>query len=168
MAISNVMSESLISAGNAMKMAEIRRGLNKELGNKAGVLSAEIKLDGGRGADTRKKEEELEKTKEKASKICAKSMEALSTMNNDLRSAAEEDLEERSAEKKRTEKAAEKKRAEKEEQQHRLEKAADKKAEGTDRSEGAQETGSVNIVADGITPETGVVESVGVRVDVKM
>ena len=168
MAISNVMSESLISAGNSMKMAEIRQGVNKELGNRAGVLNAEIKLDGGRGADTRKKEEELEKTEEKASKISAKSMEALSDINNDLRGAAAEELEERMAEKKRAEKAAEKKRTEKEEQERRLEKATDKKAEETSPDEGALETSYVNVVADGITPETGVVEAVGTKVDVKM
>ena len=34
-----------------MKMAEIRQGLNKEMENRADVLNAEIKLDGGRGAD---------------------------------------------------------------------------------------------------------------------
>ena len=54
MAISSIMSQSLISAGNAMKMAEIRQGFNKEMENRADVLNAEIKLDGGRGADTRK------------------------------------------------------------------------------------------------------------------
>ena len=167
MAISSVMSESLISAGNAMKMAEIRQGLNKELGNKAGVLNSEIKLDGGRGADTGKKEKELEKTEEKASKLSAKSIEALSDMNNDLRSASEEDLKERRAEKKRTEKAAEKKRTEKEEREYRLEKASDKKEDEASLKEGTQETGFVNIVADGITPETGVVGSVGTKVDVK-
>ena len=167
MAISNVMSESLISAGNAMKMAEIRQGLNKKLENKAGVLSAEIKLDGGRGTDTGKKKEELEKTEEKASKISAKSIEALSDMNNDLRSAVKKELEERRAEKKKTEKAAEKKRIEKEEQKRRPEKASDKTEEEAGRNEGAQEIGSVNIVADVIMPETGVVESVGTKVDVK-
>ena len=127
MAISSVMSEALISAGNAMKMAEIRQGLNKELGK----------------------------------------IETLSDMNNDLRSASEEDLKERRAEKKRTEKAAEKKRTEKEESEHRLEKASDKKEDEASLKEGTQETGSVNIVADGITPETGVVGSVGTKVDVK-
>lgn len=104
MAISNVMSKSLISAGNAVKMAEIRRGLN-----------------------------------------------------NELRSAAKEDLEEKRAEKKRTEKAAEKKKTEK----------ADQERKETDLNEGAGEMGSVNIAADGITPETGVVETVGTKVDVK-
>ena len=40
-------------------------------------------------------------------------------------------------------------------------------AEETNLDEGAQETNHVNVVADGITPETGVVESVGTNVDVK-
>ncbi len=167
MAISNVMSESLISAGNAVKMAEIRRGLTKELEAKAGVLSAEIKLDGGRGADTGKKEKELEKTEEKASGISAKSTEVLSEMNNELQSVAKEDLEEKRAEKKRTEKAAEKKKTEKAEQERKSEKASDKKAKETGLNEGARETGSVNIAADGIRPETGLVEAVGTKVDVK-
>ena len=40
MAISSIMSQSLISAGNAMKMAEIRQGFNKEMENRADVLNA--------------------------------------------------------------------------------------------------------------------------------
>lgn len=170
MAISSIMSRSLISAGNTMKMAEIRQGLNKEMEHRAGVLNAEIKLDGGRGADTRKKEEELEKTEEKASKINVEAMNSLSEMNNELRSAANRDQEEARAEKKQAEKLSEKRKTDKEEQAKRLEKLQEKNVGETTNKESdeiAEGTTFVNFVADGITPASGVVEDVGGKVDIK-
>lgn len=170
MAISSIMSQSLISAGNAMKMAEIRQGFNKEMENRADVLNAEIKLDGGRGADARKKEEELEKTEEKASKVNAEAMNSLSEINNELRSAANRELEEARAEKKQAEKVAEKRKAEKEEQAKRLEKAEEKNEMDTAlgaSEESAEGTSVVNCVVDEITPVSGVVEGVGGKVDIK-
>ncbi len=170
MAISSIMSQSLISAGNAMKMAEIRQGFKKEMENRADVLNAEIKLDGGRGADTRKKVEELEKTEEKASKGNAEAMNSLREINNELRSAANRELEEARAEKKQAEKVAEKRKAEKEEQAKRLEKAEEKNEMDTAlgaSEESAEGTSVVNCVVDEITPVSGVVEGVGGKVDIK-
>ncbi len=169
MAISGIMSQSLISAGNSMKMAEIRQGLNKDLENRAGVLNAEIKLDGGRGADTRKKEEEIEKTEEKASKVNAEAMNSLSEINNELRSAANSELAER-AEKKQAEKISEKRKAEKEEQAKQRKKMEEKNAGETGNigsGEIAEGNTVVNCIADGVTPVSGVVEDVGRKVDIK-
>ena len=66
MSLSNVMSKSLISAGNSMQMARIQHGIKQKMDNEAGVLNAEIKLDGGRGGDVKKKKEELKEAEEKA------------------------------------------------------------------------------------------------------
>lgn len=170
MAISSIMSQSLISAGNAMKMAEIRQGFNKEMENRADVLNTEIKLDGGRGADTRKKEEELEKTEEKASKISTETMNSLSEINNELQSAANKELEEARAEKKQAEKISEKRKTEKEERAKRLEKAEEKNEMDTAlgaSEESAEGTSVVNCVVDEIIPVSGVVEGVGGKVDIK-
>ena len=170
MAISSIMSRSLISAGNTMKMAEIRQGLNKEMKNRAGILNAEIKLDGGRGADTRKKEEELEKTEEKTSKISTETMNSLSEINNELQSAANKELEEARAEKKQAEKISEKRKTEKEERAKRLENMEEKNS-GETSNNGSDEIAEgntvVNCIADGITPDSGVIDSVGGKVDIK-
>jgi len=170
MAISSIMSQSLISAGNAMKMAEIRQGFNKEMENRADVINTEIKLDGGRGADTRKKEEELEKTEEKASKVNAEAVNFLSEINNELQSAANKEQEEARAEKKQAEKISEKRKTEKEERAKRLEKMEEKNS-GETSNNGSDEIAEgntvVNCIADGITPASGVVEDVGGKVDIK-
>ena len=97
-------------------------------------------------------------------------MNSLSEMNNELRSAANRDQEEARAEKKQAEKLSEKRKADKEEQAKRLEKLQEKNVGETTNKESdeiAEGTTFVNFVADGITPDSGVIDSVGRKVDIK-
>ena len=47
MSVSNVMSSSLISAANSMKVARMQNGIKKQMEDRAGVLEAEIKQEKG-------------------------------------------------------------------------------------------------------------------------
>lgn len=194
MAISNAMSTSLISASSSMKMVRTQQGTKKQMEGKAGVLKAEINLDGGRGGDTKKKEAELEGVQDKATKIENSQMNNISEMNENMKWAAKEDqkeqeaarvAEEKRAEKKKAKKAAEKKQAEKKAQEERLEKLAEKNIrietdDKTNESDSAGETkvldgeasmavsGTVDITSEGITPATPKPDSVGAKVDVQV
>lgn len=97
MAISNAMSTSLISASSSMKMVRTQQGAKKQMDGKAGVLEAEINLDGGRGGDTKKKEAELLGVQEKANKIESSQMNSISEMNENMKRAAKEDQKEQEA-----------------------------------------------------------------------
>ncbi|WP_051656707.1 hypothetical protein [Butyrivibrio sp. AE3004] len=57
MALTNVMTQSLISASTSMKQIQLQQGVKKQMDGKAGVLDAEIKRDEASGADTTKKKE---------------------------------------------------------------------------------------------------------------
>ena len=60
MALSNVMTRSLISASSSMKQVKAQHAIKSQMEGKAGVLEAEIKQDSCRGGDVTKKKEELE------------------------------------------------------------------------------------------------------------
>ena len=134
MAISNVMTRSLLSASSAMKQVRAQEGIKKQMEGKAGVLKAEIKQDSGRGGDTAKKEEELAVMEKKATDIGNMQMNQLSEMNKNMDQASKADAEEQ----KRAEKLEEqrdKKRAEKREQLGELQ---EKIAESTVSVDGAE------------------------------
>lgn len=134
MAISNVMTKSLLSASSAMKQVRAQEGIKKQMEGKAGVLKAEIKQDSGRGGDTAKKEEELAAVEKKATDIGNMQMNQLSEMNKNMDQASKADAEEQ----KRAEKLEEqrdKKRAEKREQLGELQ---EKIAESTVSVDGAE------------------------------
>ncbi len=155
MALSGIMTTSLLSANNSMKIARVQQGSKIQMDGHAGVLDAEIKLDSARGGEVRKKQEELEETKKKASEIEESTMNTLSAAAGDLKKAAKEDLEAR-----RAEKAEEKKKAE--------EAAEKKKAEKKATEEGTSiEGATINVVVDGVTPSAGTTGTVGVSVDEK-
>lgn len=175
MAISNVMSQSLINAKSSMKMARVQSNAKKQMDGKANVLKAEIKQDKSSGTDVKRKEEELAVTEEKSSKINKSAMNTLSELNSELKQAAKIDAEEaraeKAAEKKKAEKAAEKKKAEKQAQKERIEKASgNNTAEGTEKTSATpEESGhsvSVNVVADTITPSSKPVSTTGAKFDV--
>ena len=152
MAITNIMTQSLISANTSMQIARVQHGAKKEMDGHAGVLDAEIKQDEARGGDVKKKKEELEETKKKASELEASTMNTLTSTNEELKKAAKEDQEAR-----RTEKAEEKKKAE---------KAAEKKKEETEET--VFDASTINVVVDGVTPSTGPSDPVGENVDAKV
>ena len=182
MALSSIMTQSLLAANTSRQIAHVQQGVKKQMDGHAGVLEAEIKLDGARGADTKKKQEELEETQKKAAELTATTVNTLATANEDLKKASKEDLEaqraEKAAEKKKAEKAAEKKKAEKEAAEERIEKAKVSTSESGEVSdegvavstEGTVLDGaSIDIVSSGITVSTGSVsEPAGKNVDVKV
>ena len=180
MALSGIMTTSLLSANNSMKIARVQQGAKNQMDGHAGVLDAEIKLDSARGGDVKKKQEELEETKKKASELEESTMNTLSAASDDLKKAAKDDLEAR-----RAEKAEEKKKAEKEAEKKKAEKATEERIEKIGEAatsetgevpdgdysvsiEGTQlEGATINVVVDGVTPSTGVTGTIGVSVDEK-
>lgn len=128
MAISNVMTKSLVSASSAMKQIKAQQGIKKQMEGKAGVLKAEIKQDSGRGGDTAKKEEELAAVEKKATDIGNMQMNQMAEMNKNMNEASKADAEE-------LEEQREKKRAERKEH---LEELQEKIAESTVSVDGAE------------------------------
>ena len=182
MALSSIMTRSLLSANTSRQIAHVQHGVKKQMDGHAGVLDAEIKMDGARGGDTKKKQEELEETKKKASALEETTMNTLATANVDMKKAAKEDQEaqkaEKAAEKKKAEKAAEKKKAEKKAEEERIEKAKVSTSESGEASDEAQadsaeetvlDGASIDMVSSGISVSTGPVsEPAGKNVDVKV
>ena len=178
MALSSIMTGALLAANTSRKIAHVQHAVKNQMDGRAGVLDAEIKLDGARGGDTKKKQEELEKTKKKASELEESTINTLTMANEDLKKASEEDLEAQRAEKKKAEKAAEKKKAEKEAAEERIEKvkvSTPESGEVSDESAAVSTEGtvldgtSIDIVSSGITVSTGgVSEPAGKNVDVKV
>ena len=73
--MSNASMKALISADASMDQVKIQGAAKGQAEGKAGVLKAEIKLDSGRGGDTKKKEEEL---REQGDEFAKKAKQALS------------------------------------------------------------------------------------------
>ncbi len=181
MALSNIMTPSLLSANNSVKLARVQQGAKNQMDGHAGVLDAEIKLDSARGGDVKKKQEELEETKKKASELEESTMNTLSAATDDLKKAAKDDLEvrraEKAEEKKKAEKAAEKKKAEKKAAEERIEKIGEAAVSETgEASDGALsvsvegisvEGGTINVGVDGVTPSSGASGTIGLSVDEK-
>ncbi len=183
MALSSIMTRSLLSANSSRQIARVQQNVKKQMDGHAGVLDAEIKLDGARGGDTKKKQEELEETKKKASALEETTINTLTAANEDLKEAAKADQEEqraeKAAEKKKAEKAAAKKKAEKKAEEERIEKAAEISISDSDEiteagkvisTEGTALDGSlIDISSSGITVSTGTVpEPTGKNMDVKV
>ena len=180
MALSSIMTQSLLSANTSRQIAHVQHAAKKEMDGHAGVLDAEIKLDGARGGDTKKKQEELEETQKKASELTEATVNTLSTANEDLKKAAKEDQEaqraEKAAEKKKAEKAVEKKKTEKKAEEERIEKAKVSTSESDEVSDDGKvistegtslNAPTINVVVDTITPNAGAPKVIGGEVDVK-
>ena len=180
MAFTNIMTQSLLSANTSMKIARVQQGAKNQMDGHAGVLDAEIKLDSARGGDVKKKQEELEETKKKASELEASTVNTLSTANEDLKKAAKEDQEakraEKAEEKKKAENAAEKKKAEKETKEEKIEKIRTSASESGETPDGIDTvsaegtvfgSSTINVVVDSVTPSSGSTGTVGVKVDVE-
>lgn len=88
MAISNIMTRSLISAGNFIKTARMQNGIQKQLDDRVGVLEAEISQEKGNAPD---KQKELLKTEENAAKVGEATITTLSDTNKTIAEGAKED-----------------------------------------------------------------------------
>ena len=167
MAISDVMSKSLISASSSIKAARMQNGIKKQMEDRAGVLEAEIKQEKGNAPE---KQKELEKTEKKASRVENMTMDTLSGMNTDLMKAAKEDKEkaraEKTAEKKKAERIAEQKRVGKKEQEKASDSENEEHIKDREPDNDPSNAGFLNIMADSMTPGTGTIDPLGIKVDV--
>ena len=167
MAISDVMSKSLISASSSIKAARMQNGIKKQMEDRAGVLEAEIRQEKGNAPE---KQKELEKTEKKASRVENMTMDTLSGMNTDLMKAAKEDKEkaraEKTAEKKKAEKQADEKRANKKEKEKASDSENEEHIKDREPDNDPSNAGFLNIMADSMTPGTGTIDPLGIKVDV--
>ena len=167
MAISEVMSKSLISASSSIKAARMQNGIKKQMEDRAGVLEAEIRQEKGNAPE---KQKELEKIEKKASRVESMTMDTLSGMNTDLMKAAKEDQEkaraEKTAEKKKAERIAEQKRVGKKEQEKASDSENEEHIKDREPDNDPSNAGFLNIMADSMTPRTGTIDPLGIKVDV--
>ncbi|MCR5775180.1 MAG: hypothetical protein K6G42_08875 [Lachnospiraceae bacterium] len=129
MALSNIMTKSLISASSSMEQVKAQHAIKTQMERKAGVLDTEIKLDSGRGGDAAKKKEDLEDIQKKATEIGQQEMSRLSELNSNMNEAAMADAEEQK-QNERVEKQRDKKRAERKEQAEKVQEQLARKASG--------------------------------------
>ena len=144
MALSNVMTRSLISAGSSMKQVKAQHAIKSQMDGKAGVLEAEIKLDSGRGGDVTKKKEELEYIQKKATEIGQQEMSQLSELNSNMNEAAKADAEEQK-QNESIEKQREKKRTQRRAQAEQLQEQIAEKASGNVQIPGEGEEKQITV-----------------------
>lgn len=65
MPLSGIMTTSLLSANNSMKIARVQQGAKNQMDGHAGVLDAEIKLDSARGGDVKKNRKSLRRQRKR-------------------------------------------------------------------------------------------------------
>lgn len=78
--------KAMITAGQAIEMADVTNGVKKSMEGEAGVLESEIKLDQASGADTTRKEQRLHEIEEKTSDLNRQSIADLDEANEELQS----------------------------------------------------------------------------------
>ncbi|MCH5249231.1 MAG: FlxA-like family protein [Lachnospiraceae bacterium] len=89
--LSQASMEAMISADTSMKQAKAQGSIATKMEGKAGVLKAEIQLDGARGGDTSSKKQELAETEKKAQEATASQLSTLADTNKTMKEAAEAD-----------------------------------------------------------------------------
>ncbi len=178
MALSGIMTRSLLAADTSRQIAHVQQSVKNKMDAHAGVLGAEIKLDEARGGDVTKKKEELDEVNKKAASLGEATIKTLTSANEELEKAAKEDKEaEKAAEKKKAKKVAKKKEAEKLAEKKSEKKAVEEKLEKTSEDvEGSSvdalkggvfEGASVDVVVDTVTPSSIAPKGVGAAVDIK-
>ena len=145
----------------------MQNGIKKQMEDRAGVLEAEIRQEKGNAPG---KQKELEKTEKKISRVETMTMDTLSGMNTDLMKAAKEDKEkaraEKTAEKKKAERIAEQKRVGKKEQEKASDSENEEHIKDREPDNDPSNAGFLNIMADSMTPGTGTIDPLGIKVDV--
>ena len=144
MALSNIMTRSLISASSSMKQVKAQHAIKSQMEGKAGVLEAEIKQDSNTGGNVEKKKEELAHFQQKASELGKQEMSQLSELNSNMNEAAKADAEEQK-QNERIEKQREKKRAERREQAEQLQEQIAEKASGNIQIPGEGEEKQITV-----------------------
>ena len=86
--LSQASMKAMISADSAMAQAKVQGNVATKMEGRAGVLTAEIKLDQARGGDAEKKKEELAEVEKKAIEAESAQMNTLADANKELEKAA--------------------------------------------------------------------------------
>ncbi len=94
--LSKTSMKAMISADSSIKKAKVQGDVATDVNGRVGVLEAEIKLDTMRGVETKKKEEELSNTQEKAQSVVNSQISTLSDANEKMQEAAKEERQSRS------------------------------------------------------------------------
>ena len=89
--LSQASMKAMISADSAMAQAKVQGSVATKMEGRAGVLTAEIKLDQARGDDVEKKKEELAEVEKKAIEAESAQMNTLADANKELEEAAKAD-----------------------------------------------------------------------------
>ena len=139
--------QALIAADGSMKQAQVQGAVKSQMDGKAGVLKAEIMQDEARGGDASEKREELAETEAKAAQIEGSTINTLSSINNDLKKANEEDQKNNRTEMEGKEQMAEEESGKKELSEHKGEYIP------------------IDIVSSGITLDNATEDPVGNNVD---
>ena len=92
--LSQASMKAMISAESAMDQAQVQGSVATKMEGRAGVLTAEIKLDQARGDNVEKKKEELAEVEKKAIEAEAAQMNTLADANKELEEALRADTEE--------------------------------------------------------------------------
>ena len=98
--LSQASMKAMISADSAMAQAKVQGSVATKMEGRAGVLTAEIKLDQARGDDVEKKKEELAEVEKKAIEAESAQMNTLADANKELEEAAKADQKTEKAEEK--------------------------------------------------------------------
>ncbi len=140
--LSQASMAAMISADTSMKQAKVHGSVATGMEGRASVLESEIKMDNGRGASTKKKEEELADVTQKGQSAAASQMNTLAEANKAVEEAAAAE---------RTEKKTSDTKEEKEAQaEGKTEKTADSGAKGEKAQDGVS----------GVDAQTGSAENV--------
>ena len=98
--LSQASMKAMISADSAFEQAKVQGSVATKMEGRAGVLTAEIKLDQARGDDVEKKKEELAEVEKKAIEAESAQMNTLADANKELKEAAKADQKAEKAEEK--------------------------------------------------------------------
>ena len=152
--LSQASMKAMISADSAMAQAKVQGNVATKMEGRAGVLTAEIKLDQARGNDVEKKKEELAEVEKKAIEAESAQMNTLADANKELEKAA------------KAEQKTEKGEEEKEDKKDITSIKEDKNVEDTEEYEIADIEDTSETVNSGVevsTSETVVYTHVDVR-----
>lgn len=83
--------KTMITADISMKKVQVHRNIDSQMEDKASVLKSEIKLDGGRKANTEQKEKELANIQQKAQKAAASQMSEIADINKVIKESTKEE-----------------------------------------------------------------------------
>lgn len=83
--------KTMITADMSMKKVQVHGNIASQMEDKASVLKSEIKLDGGRKANTEQKEKELANIQQKAQKAAASQMSEIADINKVIKESTKEE-----------------------------------------------------------------------------